>query len=421
MLLKKKITIDSIWNLAGLGVLGVSGIIINVLIARYSGPEALGIFNQVYAFYILQSQMSVFGIHLSVLKHVSYNRDNHVLIAEIVNSAVILCLVISSAFAFFTFIFREIVGTLMQSREVAFGLGLVSLGLIGFAVNKVFFFTLNGFSLMREYAVFQSVRFILILVGVAIVGAMSLPGQYFAASLTFAELLLMVIMGVYVFGKIVPLRPSAVSMKWSREHISFGARSFFSGVFIVVNTRLDVLTLGYFLNDRLVGIYSFAAIIAEGIGQIPTIIRQNLDPVLGKYFSENNIQEIKRITRKVKRVFFPLMFGLCLAAVLLYPIGLDIFVKDAGFEQSILVFVILVAGVLLNALYKPFVGIFSQGARPGIHSALAGVLFIFNLMGCVLLIPILGIVGAAVANACILILEAVLIHVLARRFFGISL
>mgnify|MGYP006199481051 CR=1 FL=1 len=42
------------------------GLILNVLIVKVRGYDKLGLFNQVYAWYMLLSQIAVFGIHLSI-------------------------------------------------------------------------------------------------------------------------------------------------------------------------------------------------------------------------------------------------------------------------------------------------------------------------------------------------------------------
>ncbi len=421
MLISKKFSTDLIWNVVSLTILGFSGIIINILIAHYYGPEELGIFNQVFAFYIVLSQFSVLGIHYSVLKHVSYNQENIDRISAIVISAIILCLALASVFAFFTYISRELIGNLMHSSGVGVGLGLVAPGLVGFAINKVLFNMFNGLNHMRSYAVFQALRYLLILVGVVLVIVFSLPGNYLAGSLTFAELVLLIVMGSYTFIVVLPVRLAAVCSKWFKEHLSFGARGFLSGALTEINTRVDVLTIGFFLTDKMVGIYSFAAIIAEGFSQLSIVVRRNVDPLIGESFSKNNLFQIQEYSKKIKRIFPPLMIILAIAAVFIYPIGLDIIVKDTDFNQSLWIFGILMIGVTINTFYRPFSGILLQGDRPGHHTLMVGILVVINFIGNIILIPILGILGAAIATACAYVLEGLLIKYFSKKLLGINL
>jgi len=72
---ERKLRIDLLANLASFVVLGISGIAINLLIGRYYTPDTLGVFNQVFAFYILGAQFGAFGIHFSTLHYVARLQD----------------------------------------------------------------------------------------------------------------------------------------------------------------------------------------------------------------------------------------------------------------------------------------------------------------------------------------------------------
>ncbi|TSA56204.1 MAG: hypothetical protein D4R45_01165 [Planctomycetaceae bacterium] len=74
-----------------------------------------------------------------------------------------------------------------------------------------------------------------------------------------------------------------------------------------------------------------------------------------------------------------------------------------------------------QCLLRPFLGIILQGGKPGKHTLLASILVLFNIVGNILLIPILGMYGAALVTALVFILEAVLIKEFARKLFGIKL
>ncbi len=78
-------------------------------------------------------------------------------------------------------------------------------------------------------------------------------------------------------------------------------------------------------------------------------------------------------------------------------------------------------GVTLNAFYRPFLGILLQGDRPGHHTLMVGILVVINFIGNIILIPILGILGAAIATACAYVLEGLLIKYFSKKLLGINL
>src|ERR1700754_2944856 len=65
-----------IWNLAAFGIIGASGVALNILIATIYPAWVLGAFNQVLAYYIVGGQIATFAIHYSVLYNVSIAADD---------------------------------------------------------------------------------------------------------------------------------------------------------------------------------------------------------------------------------------------------------------------------------------------------------------------------------------------------------
>ena len=63
---RKKFSADVAWNVGSLAVLGVSGILLNVLIGRCYDEAALGVFNQALAAYIFFSQLAV-GVTMTTI------------------------------------------------------------------------------------------------------------------------------------------------------------------------------------------------------------------------------------------------------------------------------------------------------------------------------------------------------------------
>lgn len=419
--LRQRFNVDVLWNVASLAVLGVSGIVINTVIAAYEGPDALGVFNQVFAIYIMLAQISVGGLHFAVLRHVSHNQGDPERCADISVAALLLALLAAGAVCLPAYALRGLAGRLLDSPDVASGVALIVPGLLFFSLNKILLNILNGVRAMRAFAVFQALRFILILGAIAIILGMDRPSVYLAFSLSAAEVVLFALLLAYINIRIFVLRPTSRMPAWFSEHISFGLRGFFSGLLSEMNTRVDVLMLGYFLGDALVGVYSYAAILAEGFAQLPVVIRRNVDPIIGRCFAEHDFEKLRDATLKVKKITYLVMVAVSAAAVAAYPVVLPLFVKDAEFSASWGVFAILMGGILLNSGYRPFLGILLQGGRPGMYTILIAVAVGSNIVLNAALIPLLGLSGAATATAAAYVLEAVLLVRLTQRCFGLRL
>jgi O-antigen/teichoic acid export membrane protein len=387
------------------------------------GPQALGIFNQVFAFYIVISQIAAGGIQFSALKHCSYKQDNMQECAVITSSALMLVAFLGIIICVTLFSLRDVIGRILGSPAVSLGLSFAAPGLVFFSLNKVLLMVLNGLRNMRAFAVFQALRYILILtIAVAII-LFGYPESYLPLSLTLTEVILFFAIILYTNLFIFHMRFSVSSemLIWFRRHISFGSRGFLSGVLIEMNTRVDVLMLGYFMSDKIVGIYSFASTFAEGFAQLNTVVRQNVDPIVGKCFSEGDIKKIHEIAYKIRQTFYPIMAMLGTALIIGFPILIWIITPKGESWQSWGIFAILVFGIVLSSGYMPFITLTLQGGRPGSFTIMIAITVLGNMLLNYYFIPILGVYGAAVATAFIYIFDAGLIVFFSWKLFGIRL
>ena len=420
--LKNRFNRDVVWNILSLAILGASGMITNSIILVFQGPGSLGIFNQVFAFFIVASQISVGGLQFSALKYCSHEQEHVERCSVIVSSALILVTLLGTIICVTFFFAKDYIGEIW-SPQVAKGLVFAVPGFLFFSLNKVMLMSLNGLRYMRAFAIFQASRYLLILSGVLIIIRLDYPGEYLPLSLTFAEIVLFIILFLYTNIKVFPIqfRFSSEMQDWFRRHISFGSRGFLSGTLIELNTRVDILLLGYFLSDASVGIYSFASTFAEGFAQLSNVIRQNIDPLLGKAFAENNMARIKEIATKIRKTFYPIMISLGVLLIAGFPVLIKVIGSGKDIWQSWGVFAILVAGIVIPCGYRPFLAILLLGGRPGTFTMLIAFSAVSNIILNVILIPVLGLYGSAVATTIVYILEAFAIIFLARKLFHIKL
>lgn len=418
--LKQRFNREVLWNVGSLGVLGASGVAINYVIGRYRGESALGVFNQVYAIYIVLSQFAIVGVHSSVLMHVSYNQGDTEKCSHITSAAMLLGLMMSAVVCLAIYWARVWLDRL-YSPDVVAGLVYVIPALLFFSLNKILMSVLNGLRNMRAYAVFNAMRFVFILATIIAVIALGLRAECLPVGFTVAEVLLFVGLMIYVNAALFALRMPQSLRAWLAEHLWYGARGALSGIISDLNTRVDVLMLGYFTTDKAVGIYTMAATLAEGFLQLPVILQRNLNPIIGKCFAERAPGRIEEAARRVRRIIHPAMAAVGLAAALAYPLLIRALLPGQEFGASWPVFCILAVSVVVQSGYIPVGGILFQGGRPGAQTWLMACSLGLNALLNIALIPMWGIVGAAVATAVAYVLQAVLLLVFAKRLFGVRL
>lgn len=105
---------------------------------------------------------------------------------------------------------------------------------------------------MRSFAVFQAGRFVLMLVGFDVCAGMDAPAANLPVIIAAAELFTFAA-AIVTIRKELHGASSGGIRRWMRIHLQFGVKGFLSGVLIELNTRIDILMLGYFTSDTTVG------------------------------------------------------------------------------------------------------------------------------------------------------------------------
>ena len=419
-MLNQKFGRDLLWNYGSLGLLALGGILSNLIIAGVYGAAVLGVFNQVYAAYVMASQLAAGGIQYSVLRKVAEGAENLQEVGRASWSAVGSVLLLSLPVAALVFFLADSLGALLNSPAVGETMVLAAPGLVFFSLNKVLLGILNGLRRMRVFAVGQALRSALSLAYVAAIASLGIPGRWLGATFTFAELgLAMVLLALVV--RRIPLQRTALSLELMKGHILFGFKGFMSGVMLETNARVDVIMLGVFLNDRLVGLYAFAAVLAEGFYNLLGVVRNNTNPLLVRLVKEQNREELMSLVRPLRRFVYASTAGISLVLLGVYRPAIYLLSDSSEFLNSFSILAILVGGILFCSGYVPFDFILLQADQPGYHTLLAALNLGTNIVLNVLLIPHYGIYGAAMGTASALILSVFYLNWLVRRRLSFSL
>ena len=395
--MSRTLQIDLLFNYASLAIVAAGGLLVNLLVGRALGAAALGVFNQAFAVYVATSQLAVGGVHIAVLRSVAQaaGRPEQ---ARSVAAGLALSLLLGSLLCALLLLSRELVGRWLGSPEVGVALLYVGPALIPFALNKTLMATLNGLGSMRRFAVLQSLRLVALLAVLAVVAARGQSAADLTLALLVAEVVVLLAAAPHVFRRL-QLRPAHVERGWMERHLAFGVRGLLSGVFIELNTRIDVLAIGYFLSDADVGRYSLAAVFAEGLYQCLVVVRNQMNPLLAKLWVAGDVEAMLLLVHRGWRYLYPGMLVAYLAGlgVLYWAFSLQ---AELGEPATVLAcYAILGAGVLAVSGFAPFDGILLQAGRPAHYTLLTFLVAVSNLLFNLALIPWWGIRGAALGTA----------------------
>ncbi|AXH11884.1 polysaccharide biosynthesis C-terminal domain-containing protein [Halarcobacter bivalviorum] len=407
-------------NYLSLFFAGLSGIFLNIFIISVYDSIVLGNFNFFLAFVIVLSQFCVGGIQFSVLKHNSH----YIRRVSEVSSSVVSALFLSGIFTFFIIIILYLLTPLLNNffdlKNFSQSIYLIIPSLLFFSLNKILLMSLNGLNLMQNYAFFNLLRYVLLLFSVVLFYNLGINVEYLISVFFISEFILFIMMISFMFFKVLIL--SLPKQRWIKRHFFFGLKGMWGGALMETNTRIDILMIGAFLGYGAVGVYSFASMVAEGFAQVYTILKNNVDPIFGKAYFKNEIDVINHTIDEVRKRYLIYLFGLGIVMIMSYKfIFINIFsLNKTMIVESWNVFIILTGLIMLSSFYRPFIGLLNQINQPEKFSQIIIFSVILNIILNIVLIPWLGIYGAAFSTGLVFFVESYLVYLFSTKHFLIK-
>jgi O-antigen/teichoic acid export membrane protein len=412
-----KLSRDIAWSLGSFFMLAVSGIVINIAVTALRDAAALGVFNLAYAIYIVISQFAVWGVHYSVLRHAAYYMESAEERGRMLFTASVIALVFGILFAGLIAAVAPFAVPLFDSPDTGAAIRYASLGLVLFPLNKVLLAYLNGLREMKAFSVLQGLRYFLVMAFVSVVAATSVPIEFATLGFLFAEAVTAFGAGIILFRKHHHVH-LAFSTEWVRKHLAFGTKGLAGGMFAEVNSRIDVLLIGFFLTDRLTGIYSFAAMLVDGLYHVLAMIRINFNPVLVTTVRDQNWEQAQRLRVQAARYVFPVVLTLSVLLVFAYFIMANWIVPGKGLLEGLPSLLILLCGLNLISIFVPFDNLMVVSGHPGYQAAQQVATVFVNAAVAVALLPMLGIEGAALGTATSYLVGISMLILFTRRLLG---
>ncbi|MCP4148293.1 MAG: flippase [bacterium] len=411
-LLKKKFVKDVSWTLIATFIKSLSGILINILVGNFYQAEGLGIFGQVLAIYLILSIISTFGINNSVLKYTAECKEDPHTLRQLVTSALVLSVLLATTLIGLFHMIISLYPALITTSTIMPPLRNTLIALPFFSANKVLMGFLNGMRRMRLYSSVRSMRWLLII-------SFILYSYYTKKTLAFTlyafpatEILLFLWLAIYLKTKrILPASRPPVSANpanrevrknlwktWIKKHLIFGGKTALTGSISELNNKIDILLIGFFMSNHDVGIYNLASSIARGFIMAASVVTLNFNPVISTLWAQKNTQLLKEYIAKLKKGSRIVMIPLLVMAGLMYPLFVTLFMKSNAYMASVPIFYILLPGIAIVSLFHWSGGLLSMAGYPGQSIKISSSALLFNIAANIILIPEIGIKGAALAT-----------------------
>ena len=249
--------------------------------------------------------------------------------------------------------------------------------------------------------------------------SLTMPAASKAIAVTWLSLFLVLSAQLWLFNRQLPTQCSLASAIYSRrEWFAVAIPLLFNDSAFVLLSQTDTIMTGAILGSFQVGIYGAAFKTAAGVSFILAGVNAIAAPMFATLHAQGDYEGLQKLTATVARwMFYPTLF-FALVLIVFGDRVLGLFGEE--FVAARWSMTILILGQLVN------VGAGSVGylmEMTGHHKQCAYVLgcsAVLNLILNAILIPILGIMGAAIATATTMALWNIWLHQLVVKYLGVK-
>ena len=226
------------------------------------------------------------------------------------------------------------------------------------------------------------------------------------------------IQSVFVLRRILRRLPATRSVYHTRYWAAVSVPFVMIEGFNLLLQNSDVLMIGTLLEPRDVAVYYAAIRTGSLIAFVYFAVSALAVPKFSKIYATGTPEEMQKfVTGIIQLMFWPSV----LAAIVLTFLGsfaLSLFGND--FAQGYPVLLVVLVGLLVRAATGPVGYLLNMTGHHMDTMRVYGIMTVINIMLNLLLIPQLGIVGAALSTSATIIVTNIWLYFLVRRRIGVS-
>lgn len=214
-------------------------------------------------------------------------------------------------------------------------------------------------------------------------------------SFTASQILTLLLTYYYFKKNKYTLSNGKFSSLYFNKSYKYGLKLFASNALAFINYRADLFLISYFLDFKSVGIYAISVLLMERLWIIPGTVSSVL---YARIANLTNHTDRNNTTSISTRIILPLMvMATGILVICADPLIPWIFGNE--YIESIDPLLYLVPGILFGAISKTISNDFSGRGQAHINIYVSVFTVIINIVGNIILIPKLGIAGAAISTS----------------------
>jgi O-antigen/teichoic acid export membrane protein len=380
-----------------------------IITARLLGPHDRGVFTVL----IMLPQTLVTFAKMGVAQaNVYYIRRAKVPVATVSSNSLVLTFVVTIALLIACYFGGQwFIEPFVEGAPWSYV--WLALILVPFLLIESYFLAiLQAVEAFKAYNMQSIYKAVMSFVGIA-TALLLLHGELWSAIVSQVSVLALA--NLWLLYQVYRVEPYGFSWDGSvgRGTLEFGAKSYVQTLAAHLHYRIDLYLIALLLTPEQVAFYSIAVNMTNPILQIPDAIGTVIFPKLA---GSSDAAAHERTATTCRHT----LFATIIAAIVYATVGsqLMLFFYGSRYAPAIPPMLMMLPGIIMISLYQILSRNFTSRNKQQINIAAAGVALVVNATSNLILIPRLGIVGAALSTAISYSLAALILLVVFLRESG---
>ncbi len=395
------------------------GMVNNVLLGRFLGPENYGRFNIVLGVITIAFTLATFGLFGSLSRFIPYNlkSKNFKTVKSVIDFSLVFTFFISLAVAVALFVLSGQISTkVFHDPELQPLFKIFAIGIPVIAIQRIMAGVIRGFKEAKYDALIFKIGVRVIKIAIFLIFLTTSYRLWGAIFAFIASALVTVLVSIWLVRyRIFPDYRRYSRNPVARELLSFTWPLALTGFTFLFVSKTDTMLLGYFLTSTDVGIYTPALVIAQLLTFMGAAFSYIFLPVVSEFFANKNMEGLESLYKSTSKWMVLTVLPLLLF-ILLFPSDILRLLYGSSYSHGYQALTILSIGISMNILLGTTGNVLVGGGYTKLNLAGEVIAAMSNITLNIIMIPAYGIIGAAAATgASYLIRNSVFLFFLYRK------
>lgn len=372
-----------------------------LVITNFYGAAAFGVFRVCFSLLSLIGIFGRFGVDMAISRFVAqYRKQNRYdLINEIIQLGIKMVIPLAIALSLGMFFFAPVLSEQVYHKPYTLYIQIFAVGIFFFIISGILEEGIRGLKKIKEYSWINNVSTQAFSIIILLIGLLFTTSDYIVNISYVIGLFLTFVLGAYYWLKFVPYQKIKKPTLSRKELLAVSLPMLSAKYLTTLYTWLGTLILAVYVSDESVGIFNGAARMSA-FATMPLIAVNNISgPKFAEAFGENDQRAIQKTVRLSTRLIFWTCMPIMAAFFLLPKLIMGVYGSEFISQEAILTFAVINLGQVVNFMTGPVTQLLNMTGRQLVTQRYAIITTITSIVLSLILIPTMGMLGAAIATA----------------------